>query len=129
MIRRPPRSTRTDTLFPYTTLFRSSAYRAARHSAAPPPASQASSRAGLDGLDHLETFKAGVPQIERFVVARIAMGLPEGIGTGPVFEVLARAPNGMRRIERVVVGAWPPQQVAPDRWEQRRVGKAGVSKG
>src|SRR3546814_2952118 len=30
MIRRPPRSTRTDTLFPYTTLFRS-----ARHDAAP----------------------------------------------------------------------------------------------
>src|SRR3546814_15614458 len=26
MIRRPPRSTRTDTLFPYTTLFRSSIY-------------------------------------------------------------------------------------------------------
>src|SRR3546814_12642468 len=29
MIRRPPRSTRTDTLFPYTTLFRSSSYCAA----------------------------------------------------------------------------------------------------
>src|SRR3546814_7505795 len=28
MIRRPPRSTRTDTLFPYTTLFRSAARRA-----------------------------------------------------------------------------------------------------
>src|SRR3546814_20447471 len=28
MIRRPPRSTRTDTLFPYTTLFRSRAYEA-----------------------------------------------------------------------------------------------------
>src|SRR3546814_13073685 len=28
MIRRPPRSTRTDTLFPYTTLFRSQAARA-----------------------------------------------------------------------------------------------------
>src|SRR3546814_3696818 len=27
MIRRPPRSTRTDTLFPYTTLFRSSEFR------------------------------------------------------------------------------------------------------
>src|SRR3546814_11953966 len=27
MIRRPPRSTRTDTLFPYTTLFRSSCHR------------------------------------------------------------------------------------------------------
>src|SRR3546814_2902082 len=30
MIRRPPRSTRTDTLFPYTTLFRSRGLRAAR---------------------------------------------------------------------------------------------------
>src|SRR3546814_7583664 len=30
MIRRPPRSTRTDTLFPYTTLFRSRAARRAR---------------------------------------------------------------------------------------------------
>src|SRR3546814_19397441 len=30
MIRRPPRSTRTDTLFPYTTLFRSCVARAAR---------------------------------------------------------------------------------------------------
>src|SRR3546814_6615834 len=31
MIRRPPRSTRTDTLFPYTTLFRSHARRAPAH--------------------------------------------------------------------------------------------------
>src|SRR3546814_20791309 len=30
MIRRPPRSTRTDTLFPYTTLFRSKAFAVAR---------------------------------------------------------------------------------------------------
>src|SRR3546814_11426098 len=30
MIRRPPRSTRTDTLFPYTTLFRSSSIRVSR---------------------------------------------------------------------------------------------------
>src|SRR3546814_12443050 len=30
MIRRPPRSTRTDTLFPYTTLFRSDRFLAAR---------------------------------------------------------------------------------------------------
>src|SRR3546814_2036379 len=35
MIRRPPRSTRTDTLFPYTTLFRSAA------PAPPPPAPSA----------------------------------------------------------------------------------------
>src|SRR3546814_10154866 len=31
MIRRPPRSTRTDTLFPYTTLFRSGLPRPRRH--------------------------------------------------------------------------------------------------
>src|SRR3546814_3256318 len=31
MIRRPPRSTRTDTLFPYTTLFRSGTVRFYRH--------------------------------------------------------------------------------------------------
>src|SRR3546814_2279504 len=31
MIRRPPRSTRTDTLFPYTTLFRSQRYVIAAH--------------------------------------------------------------------------------------------------
>src|SRR3546814_4383820 len=31
MIRRPPRSTRTDTLFPYTTLFRSSDHRTRHH--------------------------------------------------------------------------------------------------
>src|SRR3546814_6850404 len=33
MIRRPPRSTRTDTLFPYTTLFRSDVVRAIRDDA------------------------------------------------------------------------------------------------
>src|SRR3546814_5205713 len=31
MIRRPPRSTRTDTLFPYTTLFRSQSQKCFRH--------------------------------------------------------------------------------------------------
>src|SRR3546814_9917170 len=34
MIRRPPRSTRTDTLFPYTTLFRSDRLRRGRHDGA-----------------------------------------------------------------------------------------------
>src|SRR3546814_13376961 len=39
MIRRPPRSTRTDTLFPYTTLFRSSVVRlAAQHACDARPA-------------------------------------------------------------------------------------------
>src|SRR3546814_9391117 len=37
MIRRPPRSTRTDTLFPYTTLFRSVAYEDRQHDAGAEP--------------------------------------------------------------------------------------------
>src|SRR3546814_5995070 len=36
MIRPPPRSTRTDTLFPYTTLFRSLGHRAASARSGPP---------------------------------------------------------------------------------------------
>src|SRR3546814_2855227 len=53
MIRRPPRSTRTDTLFPYTTLFRSAARRAGhadetlRPDAAGQRARQLPVRAGL----------------------------------------------------------------------------------
>src|SRR3546814_4643656 len=38
MTRRPPRSTRTDTLFPYTTLFRSPAWKTARPTAMANPA-------------------------------------------------------------------------------------------
>src|SRR3546814_3736671 len=46
MIRRPPRSTRTDTLFPYTTLFRSSPPR----SASPPGRSARSGRSPSTGM-------------------------------------------------------------------------------
>src|SRR3546814_5274019 len=46
MIRRPPRSTRTDTLFPYTTLFRSAGGDATRHSYA----RRLAKRAGLPAM-------------------------------------------------------------------------------
>src|SRR3546814_8413436 len=50
MIRRPPRSTRTDTLFPYTTLFRS----AGLASAAPFGNRGGGSAAGCDGVPALD---------------------------------------------------------------------------
>src|SRR3546814_3321493 len=53
MIRRPPRSTRTDTLFPYTTLFRSRQLAlpgAARAGALRPSAGPPARRAALGGL-------------------------------------------------------------------------------
>src|SRR3546814_8488873 len=49
MIRRPPRSTRTDTLFPYTTLFRSHEARAAAGSSRPDRGSDRRQRAVPSG--------------------------------------------------------------------------------
>src|SRR3546814_3010010 len=73
MIRRPPRSTRTDTLFPYTTLFRSSVLSAAggedleqlvRRPAGQVPAARAS--AVLDG-DRVARVLEVVPARHRAV--------------------------------------------------------------
>src|SRR3546814_10518648 len=51
MIRRPPRSTRTDTLFPYTTLFRSHRHRMAAHRRLPGPDQRAGRGAALRRVD------------------------------------------------------------------------------
>src|SRR3546814_12739191 len=51
MIRRPPRSTRTDTLFPYTTLFRSRADAARPHACRYVP--------GRGGIRHDQTSQTG----------------------------------------------------------------------
>src|SRR3546814_15162413 len=97
MIRRPPKSTRTDTLFPYTTLFRSTGHRLDRpertRRPAPPPmiTRLSQSRLALTGL---------------FVLAAL-------IGAGLLFAMQTWLPGGDRaRIERS---------------EERRVGKGGVS--
>src|SRR3546814_18178651 len=62
MIRRPPRSTRTDTLFPYTTLFRSlrSAHRVAAHERVHSPQSQGPRRVLLFLL-HAREWRAVAP--------------------------------------------------------------------
>src|SRR3546814_15532303 len=73
MIRRPPRSTRTDTLFPYTTLFRSKVIsRANGSSAVASAAYRAAERLHDDrlGRDHDFSNKAGVVHSE--------IMLPEG---------------------------------------------------
>src|SRR3546814_3769957 len=61
IIRRPPRSTRTDTLFPYTTLFRS-ALRHLPHQATGPAHSQ-SDRAAADGGTGLDR-QAAAPAVD-----------------------------------------------------------------
>src|SRR3546814_17576802 len=77
MIRRPPRSTRTDTLFPYTTRFRSD--RAAR--LRQPPGQR---RTGLPGTDDDRVEAAGVVH-----AATVTIGSAAGTATGPA---IARQP-------------------------------------
>src|SRR3546814_7245343 len=71
MIRRPPRSTRTDTLFPYTTLFRSRVVHARllRRRGGQSPA-QASDRDARPGKAHALGNAAGDPHPPGAGVAR-----------------------------------------------------------
>src|SRR3546814_16194523 len=69
MIRRPPRSTRTDTLFPYTTLFRSPAQSSLRDLISAIEDAKTDARIPfavlkLDGLTN-----AGLPQLQELVAA------------------------------------------------------------
>src|SRR3546814_6023789 len=57
MIRRPPRSTRTDTLFPYTTLFRSGHHRGCR-----PGGERGSVAVGARGHGDREFFRVDRPE-------------------------------------------------------------------
>src|SRR3546814_13745133 len=111
MIRRPPRSTRTDTLFPYTTLFRS-ALAARGHPARRPLVQQARPvrQARLRGARRFHRVSPG--------------GRPaRGIGAGT--RLLTRRPSKIARAEP------PPPTAAvlrrPPRPEARRVGKECVS--
>src|SRR3546814_6282062 len=59
MIRRPPRSTRTDTLFPYTTLFRAAGYRQAGAAGRSLPPTAATRRPALRDRRHRRGPGAG----------------------------------------------------------------------
>src|SRR3546814_21189982 len=95
MIRRPPRSTRTDTLFPYTTLFRSHRpsralfdRRAARHSArghGPLPSGEAARRRGVSRSTGGERMMRGLrPIFGTFLVVLFAIMLaPRAEAAGP----------------------------------------------
>src|SRR3546814_16965154 len=72
MIRRPPRSTRTDTLFPYTTLVRSlaEAYKAARDSAK------------LDEIESLATVAEAAEKFAKGLGAYVEAGYAPGLELG-----------------------------------------------
>src|SRR3546814_13575252 len=91
MIRRPPRSTRTDTLFPYTTLFRSDHVHvlAAEQDVGVPLAAQ--DVVALVAVDHV-----GAAAAEHAVAAAAAQ---HGIGAGAaVADVVARSAGDRKSV-------------------------------
>src|SRR3546814_8022350 len=64
MIRRPPRSTRTDTLFPYTTLFRSPGEAVAREKRRQGRTGYADGRGQADPREHRGPRRADGPRSE-----------------------------------------------------------------
>src|SRR3546814_16526452 len=110
MIRRPPRSTRTDTLFPYTTLFRSPQHRRRRHRADAPDDEEQD-----DDTDDTERQPAGEPE-----------GAPNRADAAPL--------GDDHRIERQQTRHDPQHhdhksaRIEPDeRLEERPGGKEGIS--
>src|SRR3546814_3271803 len=104
MIRRPPRSTRTDTLFPYTTLFRSAGQ--------------------VDRLAFLIDDLAVLERPRRLQGAGYAGGRVAGVGRNRGVDGVARREGGRRRAD-LHVGADGVAQV--DRGDRgREIGGAHV---
>src|SRR3546814_20053483 len=115
MIRRPPRSTRTDTLFPYTTLFRSELLARLEEDALLAVESQRQDRIAVDVADalSLHRFAPDVAQTAIVIAALAALHL--------VDDLLALAVVGAGKLEGVerpvgIVGngrAWCEERVCP----------------
>src|SRR3546814_12446707 len=119
MIRRPPRSTRTDTLFPYTTLFRS----------APSPGGR---REGQEP----ERFyhapgHAAIWDIDSAAHTLRSLAAAEANPALVALQTAARAPDlpCLPADDEVPLGAGPGGQAWPARPEERRGGKACVRPG
>src|SRR3546814_10986667 len=69
MIRRPPRSTRTDTLFPYTTLFRSSCMRVVCWTFHTVPMKPNTAMAPIDASDRSEEHTSELQSLMRISYA------------------------------------------------------------
>src|SRR3546814_14220016 len=98
MIRRPPRSTRTDTLLPYTTLFRSKVSRSRGNEAASVSAGGESSRSGraLQQLDRLEVGDAATHALRRIELDKglVGVGITKDRDTHSVSDCVGAIPVG-----------------------------------
>src|SRR3546814_7998244 len=97
MIRRPPRSTRTDTLFPYTTLFRS---RPASSPGFEIPSPQPRPPLSFPDAERPDRTAAARPLLGRAVPAGAGDGVPPDLARlspAGVLPALERALRGLRR--------------------------------
>src|SRR3546814_8648025 len=120
MIRRPPRSTRTDTLFPYTTLFRSSCADAARDGGrtAPPAASSPPRMTG----------RVRPPATPRAIPRPRVGGRGEGVEIAVVRAAVDPAVEARSLLEGCVAGGQKPGLVQADRRQRRAQRRPGDRK-
>src|SRR3546814_19972609 len=105
MIRRPPRSTRTDTLFPYTTLFRSSL-------------AVEDGRTDSGETGNHAAFCGGESGSANIIPALAVKSLP----------AICRLPGGIAPFVASRIGGDLLRKIGQkNRTEERRVGKEGVS--
>src|SRR3546814_14368362 len=103
MIRRPPRSTRTDTLFPYTTLFRSVPTTSSVRRCRPRPCSAAASTSGTDKFSSW-SWLAPSALVQRLEDHLGAVGRP-GVG-GDAVNILGGATDaGLGQVDAAGGGA------------------------
>src|SRR3546814_12768285 len=131
MIRRPPRSTRTDTLFPYTTLFRSPLARTVSDIALFLSITQGPDERDIQSLKPALDVKIPVPADARGL--RIALPMDLGYAwVHPEVEAGVRgaadAPRDAGAVDAEVDLGWD-WSINDRRWEGRLVGKSGVEKG
>src|SRR3546814_17966337 len=122
MVRRTPRSTRTDTLFPYTTLFRSASYCLTEPGAGSDAASlstRAEKRGSSYVINGAKAFISGAGDTDVLVVmARTGVAGPKGVSA-----FVAHAdPPGLTYGRKEDTMGWNSQ-----RSEERSVGTEGVS--
>src|SRR3546814_20461816 len=93
MIRRPPRSTRTDTLFPYTTLFRSGCATLSM-----PP------EVGGQCLPHVISSAFG----EYLISSNMAFAMYNGLAQGAVSAILAKGSQEQKEkyLPKMISGEW-----------------------
>src|SRR3546814_11101567 len=113
MIRRPPRSTRTDTLFPYTTLFRSRPHRRWKQDEAAGP-----------GFDQPQRCEPG-DEIARFAEAQPALVPRRAFGRGFGKRDIERRADPTLAVYMVGVEAFALEPHRPGTSEANRRAPAG----